>query len=112
MKCPYCKEGLAPLTPTLPPMDLSRVPVGVRRKRRLMRSVEVASAGHHAKGSCSAFTGSEEWLTTEELGRLVGRDRQWVRQQILRRKLPAWQDWRGFWRIHVSEVQKIRRDDG
>lgn len=110
VRCPFCKEVLPPLIPPLPPMDLSKVPECVRRKRLSRRLVEVASAGNHANGSCSAATGSEEWLTTVELARLVGRDREWVRRQILRRKLAAWRDWRGFWRIHVSEVRKIRRD--
>ena len=114
MKCPYCKERLAPPMPMLPPMDLSRLPEGVRRKRRARRMVEVENAEHHAKAACASKKIEKiekEWLTTWQVAEQIGKGPYWVRRRIAQRRVIAWRDWRGHWRIHVSEVRKIRSDD-
>lgn len=110
MRCRFCREFLPALMPTLPPMDLRRLPEGVRRKRRMMRMVEVANAEHHAKAACASKEDEKDWLTTWQVAEQVGKDPDWVRRGIAGGRVIALRDWRGRWRIHVSQVQKIRRD--
>ena len=107
VRCPFCKEALPPLMPPLPPMDLSRVPEGVRRKRRQARMVEVAVAQTHATAGCSVHP--EDWLTTVEVAKVLGVDRGWVLYRIKRQKIAAIQNYRGHWLIHRRHVAGLRR---
>lgn len=110
MRCRFCKERLPAPMPTLPPMDFRRLPEGVRRKRREVRMAEVANAENHAKAACTSKEDEKEWLTTWQVAEQIGKGPYWVRRRIAQRRVSAWRDWRGRWRIHVNEVRKIRLD--
>lgn len=71
--------------------------------------IEVANAEHHAKAACASKEDEKDWLTTWQVAEQIGKGPDWVRRRIVERRVIAWRDWRGRWRVHVSEVQKLQR---